>query len=118
MKLVTPGLDKNGLPLHGDFFERFKAVGNKTGADDIHAPCLLPAELFQVSARVGSQPFRPAKSGLETNLVLVCIQFQRLCQQSPRFLAFAVVGIAFVQDEARYSMKTHHELIGFAAFAQ
>src|SRR5688500_15932012 len=102
MKLLASSLDEDRLAFHGDFFQGFEAIGNKTGADNIDAPRFLLAKLLQGNGGIWAQPLGTAESGLEADLVLVCIQSQRFGQKPPGFLALAMVGIALIQGNARY----------------
>ena len=80
-----------------DFFQRFQAVGDKAGADYVHAFGLLFAQLLERDCRVRLEPFGFAETRLEAEKILLRLQAQFLRQQTSGLVAFAVIGVAFVQ---------------------
>src|SRR5687768_10569854 len=106
MKLLASSLGEDRFAFHGDFFQGFETIGNKTGADNIDAPGFLFAKLLQSNGGIRTQPLGTAEPGLETDLVSARVQLQRLGQKPSGFLALAMVGVALIQGNARHAMKT------------
>ena len=114
VELGAARVQKRLAGLHVDFFQRFQAVAGEAGAHHIHFLRTCLGHGHQRGLGVGLQPLGFAKARLEGDGVLVLAQAQRLGDQTPGFVALAVVGVAQVQGALGHAMKTHYQLVGLA----
>src|SRR5688500_1919100 len=60
VKFPTACLQEGGFAFDRDFFERYQAIGYKTGSYHVHAPEFLPAEFSEHVRGIGPEPLRAA----------------------------------------------------------
>ena len=62
MEFLAAVVEEGFLAFHGDLFQRFEAVGDEAGTDDIDAFGAFLRQHFERRVRVGLQPFHFAEA--------------------------------------------------------
>jgi len=95
-KSLAAVAEKLFLAGDGDFFKSFKAISDKSRADDGNIGDPLLREGFEQGCRIGFEPGLGAKTGLERDGPLIFLQRDGLGEKIGGCQAVVVVGISLL----------------------